>query len=292
MLKKLATRCHLRLKHGHNLRIILQLGFNYILLASLKIHKCLHGIKRPIVHYYTVCWNEERILPFMFDYYSRFVDKFTIYDNHSTDSSLSIIKQHSNAKVIHFGGAEGFNDDENRRIKNSCWKHSRGKADWVIVCDMDEFLFHPDIVNYLQELSHKRVSLPLTEGYEMYSETFPEYISGNLLTDIVQYGTRSFWLDKHIIIDPHRIVDINYSVGAHQSSPTGFVRRSEQPLKVLHYKHMGINYFMQRYQQLGERLSAYNLKNNYGTHYLTKGAELCKEMEQGLATAQKVINNQ
>ena len=292
MLKQLATRHHLSLKHGQNLKIVVQLGINRLMLAKLRLYKSLHGIKKPIVHYYSVCWNEERMLPFMFDYYSRFVDKFTIYDNHSTDSTLSIIKQHSNVRAIPFGGTEGFNDAENRRIKNNCWKQSRGKADWVIVCDMDEFLYHPNMANHLQELAHEGVTLPTTEGYEMYSEAFPTHTSDTLLTEVVQHGVRSHWLDKRILFDPHRIVDINYSVGAHQAEPTGIVSRSTgRPLKVLHYKHLGLDYLMERYRKLGERLSTYNRENQFGTHYLAKEAELRTEMEQGLASSINVVKN-
>ena len=292
MLKQLATRCHLRLKHGQNLRIILQLGINYILLASLKIHKCLHGINHPIVHYYAVCWNEERILPFMLDHYGHFVDHFTIFDNHSTDKTAYIVSTYHNVQLISFGNPNIFDDGENRRIKNTCWKQSRGKADWVIVCDMDEFLYQPDIENCLQELSQKKVSLPKTEGYEMYSELFPTYTTGIMLTDTVQNGVRSTWLDKRILFDPHRIVDINYSVGAHQAEPTGIVRQSSDgPFKVLHYKHMGLDYLLERYRKLGERLSDYNRTNKFGTHYLAKQEELRAEMERGLKEAKNVVND-
>lgn len=293
MLKQLAEKHHLVLKHGQNLRIISQLSLNYILLAKLRIHKWLHGIHHPIVHYYAVCWNEERILPFMFDHYCSFVNQFIIYDNYSNDNSISIIKQHPNTKIIQFGGNDEFNDNDNRNIKNNCWKRSRGKADWIIVCDMDEFLYHPNMEDYIQELTHEGVTLPTTEGYEMYSKTLPNHTRDILLTEIVQQGVRSHWLNKSIVFDPHRIVDINYSVGAHQADPTGIVRRSTgNPLKVLHYKHLGLDYLMERYRKLGKRLSAYNLKNQYGTHYLAKEEELRVEMAQGLSDAQNVVIKQ
>ena len=290
MLKKLADRLHLTLKHGQNLKIVTRLGLNYAQLVGLRVFKLFHGIRRPIVHYYAVCWNEEKMLPFMFDYYEQFVDKFTIYDNYSDDSSDVIIKQHPNAVVKKFSMDGQINDRVYQAIKNNCWKQSRGKADYVIVCDMDEFLYHPDVEATLQRFSKAKVTLPTTEGYEMYSEAFPEYEKGMLLTDKVQLGVRSRWLDKSIFFDPHRIVDINFAIGAHRAEPTGIVRRNDGvPFKVLHYKHLGLDYLMERYRKLGERLSDYNRTNKFGTHYLAKEVELRAEMEQGLFNACNII---
>lgn len=291
MFKELARKHHLTLKRGQNLRILFQLGINRILLTKLLIHKRLHGIKRPIVHYYAVCWNEERMLPFMFDHYEQFVDRFTIYDNYSDDGGEAIIRSRKDTHVVKFSMNNTIDDSIYRRIKNNCWKRSRGKADWVIVCDMDEFLYHPEMANYLQVLAHKKVSLPKTEGYEMYSKVFPTHTTGTLLTDTVQNGIRSTWMDKRIIFDPHRIVEINYSVGAHQAEPTGIVRQNnDAPFKVLHFKHMGLDYLMDRYRKLGKRLSDYNRTNQFGTHYLAKQEELRAEMEQGLNEAKNVVN--
>lgn len=289
MFKQLAKRLNLSLKHGQNLKIILRLGLNYVQLTGLCIHKLLHGIRRPIVHYYALCWNEEKMLPYVFDYYERFVDKFTIYDNYSDDGSEAIVNGFKKASIKKFSMDGKINDSVYQEIKNNCWKHSRGKADFVIVCDMDEFLYQLDVEAALRSFAKEKVTLPTTEGYEMYSEVFPEYEKGGLITDKVQLGVRSHWLDKSIIFDPHRIVDINYAIGAHQAEPTGIVCRGGCPMKVLHYKHLGVDYLMDRYRKLGSRLSSFNIENQYGAHYLAKEAELRKEMEQGLTEAQNVV---
>ena len=136
MLKKITGRLHLRLRKGEKGHIIWQLMVDYILLLRLRIYKLIKGIKHPIVHYYALCWNEEKMLPFMFDYYDKFVDQFVIYDNYSTDRSEEIIKAHRNARIIKFK-TEGNDNIAKMNIKNQCWKQSRGKADFVVVCDMD-----------------------------------------------------------------------------------------------------------------------------------------------------------
>lgn len=290
MLKKLAERLHLTLQHGQNLKIVIRLGLNCVQLLRLRVFKLFHGIRRPIVHYYAICWNEEKMLPFMFDHYERFVDRFTIYDNYSDDSSETIIKSHPNTIVEKFSMDGQINDSVYQEIKNNCWKQSRGKADFVIVCDMDEVLYHPDMENALKRLAKEKVTLPATEGFEMYSEAFPDYEKGKQITEKVCLGVRSHWLDKSIVFDPHRIVEINYAIGAHQAEPTGIVRRCDETVfKVLHYKHLGVDYLMDRYRKFRNRLSTFNIENQYGSHYLAKEEELQKEMKQGLAEAHIVV---
>lgn len=291
MLKSFATKHNLALRKGQNSKIFLTLIWNSILFVKLRLYKKLHHITKPIVHYYAVCWNEEAILPWMFKYYDQFVAHFTIYDNYSSDSTEDIIKKNRKAEIIKFGEEGRFDDSANLQIKNKCWKRSRGKADWVVVCDMDEFLYHPNLENLLQKLVENKVSFPTTVGYEMYGESVPEYDGHQQLTALIQRGVRSKWFDKHIIFDPHKIVDIHFDPGAHHANPTGIVNQGldETPLKILHYKNLGLDYLLSRYKQLGERLSQYNTENNLGTHYLSKQKEIEVQFANGFAAAEQIV---
>lgn len=292
MLKSFAQRYHLSLQRGQNAKILFTLMINHFLWLSLQLRKKIKGIHRPIIHYYAVCWNEEKILPWMFNHYEDFVDYFFIYDNYSSDNTEQIVRNSSKTTLIKFGHEGRFNDADNQAVKNQCWKRSRGKADLVVVCDMDEFLYHQDLTAVLQRICERRVSFPSTVGYEMYSDRMPEYDGVNHLPDLVKEGKRSDWLDKHIIFDPHRIVDINFDPGAHHANPTGIVNRGniDTELKVLHYKYLGLDYLLDRYQQLGERLSSYNIQNDLGTHYLAKRQELMEHFNSGLNTAKNVVD--
>lgn len=106
------------------MHIITRLLINKILLLRLTIYKWLHGIHRPVIHYYAVCWNEEKMLPFMFQYYERFVNHFTIYDNYSDDNSETIIQSHPNTEIKKFSMGGEINDYIYQDIKNNCWKQS------------------------------------------------------------------------------------------------------------------------------------------------------------------------
>ena len=279
MLHNWLTRHHIVLQKGQNLHIILTLLWNYILMLKLRIHKRLHGIRTPIVHYYCVCWNEERMLPFVFSYYERFVSRFTIYDNYSTDRSEALVSARPDAAMRKFGIKGVFDDAENQRVKNHCWKQSRGKADLVVVCDTDEFVYHPDLQHHLASLVKQGISFPDVQGYEMFSISYPDPNEG-LITDQIKRGYTSPYFCKHIIFDPHRIVETNYTPGAHKASPVGIVKVGSEKLKVLHFKHIGKEQWIERNRKLGNKLSAYNKDNNLGFHYTFSPEEMSKEYDR------------
>lgn len=289
MFSKFLNKHHIVLKKGHNVHIITQLLINKVLLIRLTIYKWLHGIHRPIVHYYAVCWNEEKMLPFMFDYYKRFVEFFTIYDNCSDDNSEAIIKS-NHAKIVKFK-SEGFDDAIHQKIKDNCWKRSRGKADFVIVCDIDEFLYHPDMKGFLQEALNNRDSIFETSCFDMYSQDFPKYDGSRLITEQVCQGVRHEYNDKPILFDPHRIVEIIYEVGAHRAYPLGIVKRnrSNGSLKILHYKYLSLEHVVNRMKSYLIRLSDANKKQGWGEEYQKNEDCIKKDFYEKFSQCRSII---
>ena len=290
VLKRFCNRHHVVLHKGENLHILLTLAWNRVLLLKLRLYKWLHGIHRPIVHYYAVCWNEEKMLPFMFDYYTRFTDRFTIYDNYSTEKSEAIVNDHPHASIIKFQ-TDGFNDNAHNDIKNNCWKRSRGKADYVIVCDIDEFLYHEHLSDFLHNSNSDHYSIFRTTGYHMYSSSYPEHEDHKALTDVIKHGVPDFYFDKQIIFDPHRIVEINYEIGAHKAHPWGIVKEKDThgALKMLHYKNLSVEHLLARSAQYANRLSKVNIDNGWGEHNLKKEQEIRESFNEGMSNAIQVI---
>ncbi len=287
MLSKLLNKHHIVLKKQHNIHIIIGLLTNKILLLRLAIYKWLHGIHRPIVHYYAVCWNEERMLPFVFRHYDAFVSRYVFFDNESTDHSQSIILSHPDSHVNTFH-TDGFDDNVHNDIKNSCWKKSRGRADYVIVCDVDELLYHKDMQQMLAHALKYHISFFRPEGWDMYSEHFPP--SDFPLTETVSKGVRSSGYGKCILFDPHRIVDINYEPGAHFCHPTGLIKTSEcDGLKVLHYKNLGLDYVMSRIRAYRKRLTEQIKEEGFAVHYTYTDKQIEEDFKKGLTKAERAF---
>lgn len=289
ILKRFCVKHNIVLRKGENMHIVYTLLWNYVLLLKLRIYKWIHGIHHPIIHYYAVCWNEEKMLPFMFDYYEQFVDHFTIYDNYSDDNSEEIIRSRKNTEIIRFK-SDGFNDTIHQDIKNNCWKKSRGKADYVIVCDMDEFIYHPQMTLCLGQMQQHGLSLSRPRGFDMYNEIFPQHDNVHQLTVIVRTGIASKKYSKSILFDPHRIVEINYEPGCHFCHPVGCVRSSDdEELKLLHYKNIGIDAMIKRNREYARRLSKSNIENEFGIEYLRKEEIIKNEFYNNLKNSCQVI---
>ena len=250
----------------------------------------MHSIHRPIVHYYAVCWNEEKMLPFLFQYYDQFVDHYSIYDNYSDDHSEEIIKKHGNADIVKFSMDGQINDYIYQDIKNNCWKQSRGKADFVIVGDIDEFLYHKGIQQTLSLLKTDQFSIVKPFGYNMYSTEYPTHSTDKPITEQVKRGIRVPMFDKCILFDPHAIVEINYKPGAHECHPWGRVKwyRSED-IKLLHYKNIGLKQLLERNSHYASRLSKENIEKHYGAEYLKKEQLIIQEFSDNEQKAIEII---
>ena len=266
----------------------IRIGFWMVLLSifklKLKISKILRGIHQPIIHVYTVCWNEEKFLPFFIKHYGSFCDKIIVYDNESTDSTLDILAKNPNISVITYKTGNKINDNEYQRIKNTAWKQSRGKADFVIVCDTDELLYDKnDNIKNTLKMSRNTIFRP--EGYEMLSECFPSYEKP--LRQQCK-GLPSQYYCKKIIFDPHCIVDINYYPGCHEADPRGYVKTGTSEFLLLHYKRIGVEYIVNRYRTFTERLSKQNIENKMGMHYFMTEQEITDEFNRMFAAAKPV----
>lgn len=240
-----------------------------------------------VIHYYSLCWNEEIILPFTLDYYSGICQKIVIMDNESDDNSHSIIKSYPNAEVRTYQSNGEIRDDLYLEIKNNVWKESRGKADWVIVCDTDEVLYHPNLVAKLDELKSQGVTIIKPYGYDMYSETLPQ----KSLLEIKNGIKDNRHFRKCIIFNPNMIDEINYNAGCHKCKPKGEVKfYKKDDIKLLHYKHINLEHVLDRYDLLKKRLSPYNIENKLGKHYLFEKQKISMFFNKNLKKTKKVID--
>lgn len=219
------------------------------------------------IHAHILSYNEEKILPFTLDHYSKFCEKIFIWDNMSTDSSDEIYKKYPKVTVIKWDSGNEINEMNYVQIKNNCYReHSRGQGvDWVVVCDMDELIYHPNLIEKLDEYKNQGIDIPLTDGRNMFSETFPIY-DGRLLTEIVKTGSELYMdMCKNIIFNPEK--DVSFGVGGHNSNCVNCKKNESRELKLLHYTYLGKKEVKEKYIKRAKRLSDYNKKNRFGEHY-------------------------
>jgi hypothetical protein len=230
------------------------------------------------IHSHILAWNEEKILPYTLDYYSTFCEKIFIYDNMSDDNSDEIYKRYSKVEVIKWDSNNEINEINYINLKTQSYKdRSRNQnVDWVIVCDCDEFLYHPNLIELLEEYKNKGITVPKVCGHDMVSEIFPEY-DGKLLVDKVKVGSERYQpMCKNIIFNPD--LDVNYGIGAHSFNCSNAVFSDEEDLKLLHYKFLGKDYVKKLYIDRAKRLSSFNKENKFGEHYFNLPFNYMNEM--------------
>ena len=228
------------------------------------------------IHAHILAWNEEKILPYTLDYYSEICTKIYVYDNMSTDSSDEIYLRYPKVSVIKWGSDNSFNDAYNKEIKSSMYKKYSRDADWVIVCDCDEILYHPNLIEVLKHYKKIGVDIPEIDGRDMVSEIFPDY-DGRLITDIVQIGSDTYEpMCKNIVFNPKK--DVVFGFGSHSSYCRDCIRSKERDLKLLHYKFLGEEYVRNIYNERLVRLSKFNIENGLGVHYKNPPIEYMRNL--------------
>lgn len=226
---------------------------------------------------YARCWNESEMLPFFFLHYDKLVQRYIIYEDASTDNSQEILRANPKVEVRPMP----YSDPESRigsalALQETCWKESRGIADWVIVTDIDEHLYHPDICQYLALCRAQGVTIIPALGYNMLSEEFPAHKT--LLCQSLTRGACDPFLNKLNIFSPNEIDAVNYAPGRHSAAPTGrVVVPVRDELLLLHYHYLGFERVQKRYAQFVTRQRKHDIAMRWGFQYSWSSEQLRNE---------------
>ncbi|MEM8953391.1 MAG: glycosyltransferase family 2 protein [Verrucomicrobiota bacterium] len=218
------------------------------------------------VHLHASCWNEERMLPYFFRHYDSVVDEYFIHDNDSSDRSLEILAAHPRVTVLPLVLEGDSMCGAAFEMINDLWKGSRGNADWVAVCNIDEFFWHPDLRWYLEACRRRGITYLPSRGYNIVTDEFPS--PGEDLAATYRMAVRSTNFDKPSFFHPDEIVDSGFGMGRHTAEPKGnVVVPRDQELLLLHFKHLGLEYVSKRHAELHERMRPKDVEKKWGFHY-------------------------
>lgn len=236
---------------------------------------------------YTITYNEEKMLPFFLDHYSKFASRIVIYDNESTDNTVKIANKHPLVKDVYsVKTGDSLDDSMYVKIKNSCWKDDT--SDYVMLVDTDELIYHEDdIVKYLENDNH---SVHRCNGYNMISENFPK--EGESITDQIKQGVFDRFYSKPVIFNPNIIKKSDFELGIHNGrfyDETCECYPKESELKMLHYKNLGFKYREDRHKMFAKRMSEFNQRTGAGIHYTWDTKTQKDEFDDILARSAKII---
>jgi hypothetical protein len=215
-----------------------------------------------------------------------------VFDDNSDDGTQEIVKACPKAVLEKYPFSGGLDDREFIQHAQDTYRKARGHADWVIWCDSDELLYHPQLLPTLEKLLKDGVDVPLTRGFQMISETFPQakparlahcprcglppihvsdsndYCGGcgwlqehNQITDLVTDGVEDPTYAKPLIFRPS--AEVFWEPGKHYVHGT-FKRSGDVGLQVLHYRCLGLDYLRERHQRNYSRCSKANIASGLG----------------------------
>ena len=225
--------------------------------------------KEVKVDVYVLCYNEEKLVPFMLDYWAEFATNVYVCDNMSTDNSVELLlkEKRFNIEILTYNSNNELNDGIFLYLKNNIWKRSIGKCDFVVMCDFDEALYSNNIIGELKYMKDNNMTICFPKIFDMYSQEFPTY-DVDLLHDIIKLGFPYQEFGKRLLFNPNEIKEINYAPGAHSCFPIGNVKYYDREnLFLFHYKSLSIEYILNRYKIYRERLSMLNKNNKWGIQY-------------------------
>jgi hypothetical protein len=222
---------------------------------------------------YTFCWNEERMIPFFLRHYNEWLcaERIVVYDNESDDRSIDLLEAASYIDIeIRPYCTNGKHAELSTmsKIRGECWREARGQADWVAIVDMDEFIFHHDFFGFLERCMAKNVSIVRSYGFEMVSQVFPDDNGHSQLWELVPNGVQYGTYSKPCLFQPGMLERLDFSVGAHDCQARGTVNwLASGALRMLHFKHLGWDYFWKRTEKLRERTCPIDVDNDVSVHY-------------------------
>ncbi len=239
---------------------------------------------RP-VHLYTICWNDAHMLPFFFRHYDPWVDRYVLYDDGSTDGTLTLLAAHPRVTVRRFLRKMPDSFVGSAMIyQRSMWQESRGQDAWAVVTTVDEHLWHPDMAAYLARCRAAGVTAIPALGFQMISETFPA--SDEMLAETRRMGAPYWMMNKLSIFDPDAIAHTNYTGGRHLAVPAGrVVYPAVDEVLNLHYKYLDRDRVEVRNRLLGTGLGPRDKAEQAGAQYAWSRKQLDQDWEGFAARA-------
>lgn len=188
---------------------------------------------------FTVCWNQAHILPFWLRHYEAIADRMNVWDDHSTDGTYEMLIRHPKTHTWIWPGGDGIDDDAFLTWAYEQYPKAVGQADWVMVVDTDEFVYHPDLKGILEKAKADGYDVVQPDGFNMTHDGLPAD-DKRQLWEIVPTGFWDSVYSKPVVFRPE--IKIRWNRGRHATEHCTPKIWQRSGLKLLHYRYLGFEY--------------------------------------------------
>lgn len=199
---------------------------------------------------FAICRNEAALIPFWIRHYTEIADAITVFDDHSDDGSRALLSEHPSIKVKDWPGNNGIDEDAFLQFAYQTYPSARGQFRWVLWVDMDEFLYHPHLKEFLRD--NQQYDVIRTTGYNMIGDGLPSY-EGRQIWEVLKHGVQSSVYSKPVIFNP--AATVRWNRGKHDLEACAPRLLNDSPVMLLHYRYLGEAYTRLRnrrnYQRCG-----------------------------------------
>lgn len=240
-------------------------------------------------YWIVLCKNEEDIIPFCIQYWSRIADKVIVYDNHSTDSSIELLSKYDWIEIRTFD-SDGQNDVIQKQVKEQAYLEFKDQCDILIITDMDEVFYFNDFKAISEAFVSGDYNILMTPIFSLCEDSKPPYSEDKLLHQQChkfyhQKMNHMQGFDQYskLSIFNTRITDkVNMSVGQHyvQTTPQMRIMISNDGFCLHVDKGLSKEFFVNKRMKMGANLSDVNKRSGMCIEYLKSKEELEMEYDE------------
>lgn len=198
-------------------------------------------------------------MPYFLRHYSTLAEKIIIYDQQSDDGTREIVKAHRLAELRDYPYSTGLDDMTLTEFASEAYKEARGRADWVMWVDADEFVYNSDMPKCLIDYRAQGVDVVAPAGFSMVADN-PPCGDGQIYAEIL-HGIPDKSYSKPVVINPS--ADVAWGAGKHHLL-SGAPHYDTGALKLLHYRCLGEAWLLARDNRNFSRMSEENKARGLG----------------------------
>ncbi len=201
--------------------------------------------------------DEVYMVNFFLRHYEKFADEIHVFDDGSTDGTLEILRAHPKV-TVHPINMGGLDEAKMLALAYENYPMARGKADYVMWVDMDEFIYHPRMIEALEYHAAFGCEVIRPLGFNMMGAV-PVDDGHSQIWELLRTGIRAEVYSKPVVFNP--AITIRWSHGKHKLE-SRVLSPILQPdpnfpspfrLKLLHYRYLTEEYTRQRSARQFER---------------------------------------